>query len=344
MKISVDGGALANVRGYGNYTFSSSLLRSLGENDTRNQYSIYTFGKNGKDLVSKNFHYIHSVSPILWMSTQVSLSELVSKNDIFLALNQALPLYTPARSIGFSHGLSFKFFPQLYPDSQKKMDSQLYNLLCRSRHVVVSSKRIKEEIDSFYGKSFSIKILPYGIPQIFSLRSLRYKRKKIILYVGMSHSIKNIQGVIDAFTLFIQMSKTFLPFKLLLVGVSHKDLSNYRITKEVENHILLESHISQEQLIKYYNEASCLISASYYESFNFPILEALSQGTPVVAAESATIPELLPYVYVAKNNAQALAKSMELAVNEPKNISIKELQEKFNWKTYCKKLISLYES
>ena len=56
------------------------------------------------------------------MKARVSLEELVNEKDIFLALNQASPLFTGSRIISFSHGLSFYFYADFYPDSFESMN------------------------------------------------------------------------------------------------------------------------------------------------------------------------------------------------------------------------------
>ena len=83
MKISIDGGALRqkNIQRFGTSIFSENLIIALQIYDKKNQYKVYTF----KNLKPK----------LLWMKGRVSLEELREKQDVFLALNQALPLFYP---------------------------------------------------------------------------------------------------------------------------------------------------------------------------------------------------------------------------------------------------------
>jgi len=83
------------------------------------------------------------------------------------------------------------------------------------------------------------------------------------------------------------------------------------------------------------------LTASYYESFNFPVLEALSQGCPVIGLESAIIPELAPYVNLAKSEDEFI-KLMKTVPVKPNLKLIKYLKSEFNWKKYVKKLVKLY--
>ena len=102
MKISVDGGALnqKNNRHFGTSVFSENLVAALKKYDKNNKYFIYTFD----NLKPKLF----------WLKGRVSVEEFTRKKDVFLALNQAIPLFTSGKIISFCHGLSYYFCPQYY--------------------------------------------------------------------------------------------------------------------------------------------------------------------------------------------------------------------------------------
>lgn len=51
--------------------------------------------------------------------------------------------------------------------------------------------------------------------------------------------------------------------------------------------------LSRQDLMRLYAEASVLLQLSRYESFGWPVVEAASQGTPVVSTAVGTAPELL---------------------------------------------------
>ncbi len=307
MKISVDGGALnqKNDRHFGTAVFSENLVKSLQLYDKENQYSIYTFD----NLKPKLF----------WLKGRVSFEEFKQKKDIFLALNQAVPLYTSGKVISFSHGLSYRFYPGLYSDSDViRLNNQLKEMIKRSDKIIVSSEKVKKEL-LLVNKSIDSKIiiLPFGIP--FDMKkSKQNKRKKYFLYVGMNHPIKNIDFIKKAFDEF-KKNKKYTDFKL------------YILTK----------NISRKELKKYYQQATALLTASHYESFNFPILEALSQGCPVIGLKSAIIPEFKPYVNLA-NNTEEFVKNMAKVSIKPNVQLINQLYKKFNWKNYVNNLVKLY--
>lgn len=314
MKISVDGGALnpKNNQRFGTAVFSENLVTALKRYDKKNQYFIYTF----KNLKPKLF----------WLKGRISLEELKQKNDVFLALNQAIPLYTSGKNISFCHGLSYYFFPQYYPKKDViRLNKQLKEMIKRSDRIIVSSEKVKDELNSIRRNiEGKIIVLPFAIPfdMVVSGHLERSEgsidRKPYFIFVGMDHPIKNINFIKQAFSKFKKDKK-------------YKDYKLYILTKNV----------SRKNLRKFYQNATALLTSSYYESFNFPVLEALSQNCPVIGLKTAIIPELKAYVNLAVNLEEFVEK-MKKITKKPDVQSISQLNKKFNWKNYVKNLVKLY--
>lgn len=310
MKISIDGGALnpKNNQRFGTSVFSENLVAALKRYDKKNQYFVYTFD----NLKPKLF----------WLKGRVSLEELKQKKDIFLALNQAIPFFTSGKIISFCHGLSYYFYPQHYPTKDViRLNKQLEEMIKRSDKIIVSSEKVKKELISIYRYiETKIIILPFGIPVDMNkkskVKSQKAKAGKYFLFVGNNQPIKNIQFIKKAFEEFRK---------------SHK---NYKLR-------LITKNVSRKKLKLLYQGATALLTASYYESFNFPVLEALSQGCPVVGLKSAIIPELETYVNLA-NNVEEFVEKMKKITKKPDVQSINQLYKKFNWKNYVKNLVKLY--
>ena len=85
------------------------------------------------------------------------------------------------------------------------------------------------------------------------------------------------------------------------------------------------------ELCSLYRSATALLTASHYESFNLPILEALSQGCPIVALESAVIPEFQASVLTAHSRdefIQHMNRSITLKLDTKK---MQEIRKKYSW-------------
>lgn len=314
MKISVDGGGLGAKRGerFGNYVFSENLIKALSLYDKKNHYEVYTFDRLKPRLA--------------WSKVRLSIEEFRTKKDVFLALNQAIPLFVSGKVISFCHGLSYYFYPQYYSKKDNiRLRKQLEDIIKRSDIIVVSSNKVKKELESITVKYLTEKkivVIPFGIPfDILDkrlLRSVRNDVKPYFLFVGMEHPIKNIE--------FIR--KAFEKFKGL------KGLNDYKL-------LLVTKNISRLKLKQLYQNATALLIGSYYESFNLPVLEALSQSCPVIGLKSAIIPELVSYVNIAENEKRFI----ELMKTIPKKLTLQlfnQLKQEFSWDKYVKKLVKLY--
>jgi len=303
MKISVDFGAAWGKGFFGTKIFSLSLKKALLEYDKKNRYFFYDF----KTVWPKFF----------WMKLGVSLKELRLQPDVFLALNQALPLYFHKKAIAFSHGLSFYFFPNYYPKNVlNRLNKQLKEMIMRADKIVVSSQKVKNEFLHIFPKiKEKIYVLPFGIPFDCLKKRSKKNKEKFFITISGNQLIKNFS--------FIQA--TFFEFK--------KKNPQFKLIN-VEN-------VGRKKLINLYQKATALLTASYYESFNLPVLEALSLGCPVIGLESAIIPELKDYVNLAKNQDEFLRLMQEIP-KRPDGLSIKKLTNEFSWKKYVEKLVKLY--
>ncbi|MCR4329947.1 MAG: glycosyltransferase [Candidatus Roizmanbacteria bacterium] len=338
--IKVDGGALTTCKAniYGTHTFSKELISALTHYDKTNSYTIYT-QENSSETISNS--HIQTVWPkIGWMKIGISVAEILSHNEknIFLALNQSLPMYTNGPIIGFIHGLSFMKYPHLYPDSYKRMYRQVSQLMHRARHIVVSSNKIKAELESLYPHHNNIHSIPFGIPSAYIQKSIRYKRKNIVLFVGMNHPIKNLGLLIRSFKLIVA-NPQYSSYKLILAGVGNAPVNCHGLNQQ---NVIIIPYADTSLLLKLYNEASCLAVPSLYESFHLPTVEALSQDTPVVSCTEAAIPELAPFIHISKNNPRDFYRSLLHCLNATQHVDIQKLRATFSWKIFVNKIVALY--
>ncbi len=325
MKISIDGGAICGRNQFGNFVVTKNLVEAITLYDNLNEYYLYSFCERPFWLkTKKNIHYLKLLPRHFWMNFRVSTEEIFCQKDIFLALNQATPFFTLAKIIAFCHGLSFYFYPQFYSDSYWQLKKQLETMVKKSAYILVSSQKVRNELITIFPKiEKKIKVLSFGIPFDFcdkaKNKNQNREREKIFLFVGMDHPIKNIAFIKRAFSEFKKDYR----------------LSDYKL-------YLVTKKITRDGLKQLYQKATALLTASYYESFNLPVLEALSLGCQVIGLESAIIPELTSYVNIAQNREDFVEKMRLIAMGQRKNIDEKSLKENFSWRSYFNKLRSLY--
>lgn len=331
MNIGVDAGALCTdpQHRFGNYTLTKNLIDSLAKYDAKNKYVFC----DEKDIPSqRNFETVRMKSSSFWMKLRVTREEFKRKNDIFLALNQAMPVFTKAKIISFSHGLSFYFHHDLYPDSYEKMMKQAREMIGRSRHIIVSSEKVAKEFKLIDSKS-PVVVRPSPVPQdMISKSQIVKERKNYFLFVGMNHPIKNVEFLIDAFGKFGEYAEGY---ELKLVG----DFKKYQ---NIEKGIVAYPAATRDELKGLYSEATAYLTASLYESCNLPVLEALAQNCPVIGLKSAIIPEFKEYVTEPESVDDFVQAMRDVTRRSSISGVSAEIIKKFNWENYITSLNLLY--
>lgn len=328
MRISLDAGALCGGAGarFGTYTFTKNIIEAFGRFDKQNDYIAYSFCDIPLYQAYSNIS-VKKLPEKLWMSYHVTAHELMEPNDVFLGLSQAVPLTSKSKIITFCHGLSFLHYRELYADWYDRLKKQLEMAMRASDCMFVTSEKIKKELHVRYEYDNAIVILP-GIPFDMTLESntlVRYDvpRPNFFLFVGMNHTIKRVNLIVEHFQTFRKKQK-YQDFGLYLVG-NHTKLHN------PSEGIYVYDNIEREHLRYLYKHAVAYLTASQYESYNFPVLEALSQGTPVIGYTSAIIPEMKPFVMTAPSEKEFLYWMEQLSVRPPHIPNLKEINARFSW-------------
>ena len=115
-----------------------------------------------------------------------------------------------------------------------------------------------------------------------------------IMYVGtIDHPGKNSLSLIRAFH---EIKSRHSDYQLILIGKPGHGFEH--ITSEVErlglrSDVVMPGFVADEALVAFYNGATALTLLSLYEGFGLPLVEAMACGTPVLAANTSCLPEIV---------------------------------------------------
>ena len=115
---------------------------------------------------------------------------------------------------------------------------------------------------------------------------------KFILFVGTLEPRKNLDCLIKAFSL---LPDDYNYCGLVLagrMGWGTEQVKKQIINNQLDSRVILTGVVSEEELGCLYKLATVLAFPSIYEGFGFPVAEAMAAGTPVIASNTSSIPEV----------------------------------------------------
>lgn len=129
-------------------------------------------------------------------------------------------------------------------------------------------------------------------------RKYNLPEQGFILYLGGYDVRKNIHTLLRAYT-YVH-DGTAGQYPLVLAGrlperITRRffDVRGLIRTMALEDSVHLAGWIEEADKPALYRLASCFVFPSYYEGFGLPVLEAMACGTPIVAAQASSLPEIV---------------------------------------------------
>ena len=153
-----------------------------------------------------------------------------------------------------------------------------------SWHILTVSEFSKSEILRFYPflKGEKISVVYNAIDgQLFkplNQEITNQNSERFILCVSSIDPRKNFARLTEACQLLTDA-------KLYIVGNYNRVFSQQMELDTTSDHINLLGRVSDEHLVRLYNQAACFVFPSVYEGFGLPPLEAMACGCPVLASD-----------------------------------------------------------
>jgi len=212
-----------------------------------------------------------------------------------------------------------------------------------AHHIVTVSNSERERILHYYPQiGDKISVIYNGVDETFL--STNKNRQNYILSVISYLSAKNMNSMIDAFNLI----KDKVPYDLKIVVSNPQKGKNisYRLSDRIE----LLYNLDDDALIERYINASLFVMPSRYESFCFPVLEALAAGTPVVCTPLDAVREIAAdAVFFSEDfDSKSISYAMFSVLSNPYTIENLrkngyEIVKKYKWEDTASKYISLFK-
>lgn len=244
--------------------------------------------------------------------------------------------------------------PEALTFSQRKKKPLLFLYKRWTKNVLFHSTSEKEtnEIKSFLAQANVVEIPNFISPAQRQKQAVQ----KVFLYLGRIHRIKALHKMIRGFAL----SRKFMDseFKLWIAGKHEERHTGYYneikqliVSLGLEDKVEMKGHITGEEKEKLYARSYAFILPSETENFGNVVLEALNQGTPVVASKGTpwSMLELHNCGYHISNDPNDIALAVDKMIGLPEEDyhkmradAVLLVDKKFNVTTQIDKWIKIY--
>ncbi len=303
----VDGEARIANGGVGVYIYQ--LIRNLLAVDPVNQYFLIRFGKGALDIyrdprVHNTFFPTSTLSRALTvLGGPYSRPARELKLDLvhFPNMFGGASLRAPVKVVATLQDLTPLIVPSMHPRHRVLA----YRLLTRralrksDRIIVPSTATGSDLIDRGLAPAEKIVRIALGVSPIFKQIETtaefeaRYQMTRpFILTVGVLEPRKNQIILLDVLRRLHQQGRQM---ELVIIGREGWHWTNPLATpeyKDLRPHVRILTDVSDADLVEFYNRAKLFIYPSFYEGFGLPILEAMACGTPVIASNASSMPEV----------------------------------------------------
>ena len=243
----------------------------------------------------------------------------------------ALPLRLPCLAVVTIHDLSFEREPSLMGRKDRLVFRRVVPRAARkAARVLTVSERTRADLRELYrlpdGK---IVVTPNGVDPAFTPGEGAHD---YVLLVGAVQERKNPLAALAA------AREAGLP---LVVAGPAKDEA---LARQLElGGARVTGYVEQDELVRLYRGAACLVQPSRFEGFGLPVLEAMATGTPVVAVPEPALREVAGDAAVWADES-GLGAAIRRAVAERKPLAAAGLERvrRFSWDETARRTLDVY--
>ncbi len=246
----------------------------------------------------------------LWYFRRPYLDRFIGGVDIFFVPNLNFVSCSPsALFVLTAHDLSFEHCPETFSWKRRLWHSfvNFRSLAMRADCIISVSDSTREDVFEYTSvPKKKVEAIRSGVSEHFRLMSRndptllfvkeRYSLPyRFILFLGTVEPRKNIESLVRAFDALVSRGEA-LDYDLVLAGTNGWKCRS--ILKEIEllpsrKRIHFTGFVRDEDKPALYNLSSVFVYPSLYEGFGFPPLEAIACGTPTIASNISSFPEIL---------------------------------------------------
>jgi len=174
-----------------------------------------------------------------------------------------------------------------------RREAALYRCPHRSRFIIAPSRKVRDELMSFYGRQEQVHVIPHGFPAVRTFCTRAEARRSlglpaeppIALYIGDAR-----KGLTTAIAAVSAASSVHL---LVLSGSAPAHYLSLASRSGLGGRIHWIGHVADPRAA--FAAADVLLHPTIYDSFGMVVSEAMAAGLPPIVSRTAGVTELIEH-------------------------------------------------
>ena len=305
LRIGIDGRAFASpAAGIRRYVRGlTGALLALGE-----PLEIVALGGRDSTALPAGTGFIaeppHPPTNLGWTLVGVPRAARRARVDVIHAPAYTAPFWSSAPVVLTIHDVSYERHPQWYPYRRDWARRAFYRHSAYAASAILTVSRFSAtEIAAAYGIPIErTTVTPLGVDEAFApldsgvpLELPAGVTPPYVLHVGDLHERRNLPMLVKA-VLAARRHQGAQPTSLVLAGADlgvGQELCAIAAGAGARDAVILLGSVTERRLRALYRGAAALVYPSRYEGFGLPLIEAMACGTPVIASNVTSMPEVV---------------------------------------------------
>jgi len=278
------------------------------------------------------------------------IERFVGDIDVVHGTNFVVPPSKVPRVVSV-HDLSFLNDSRQSRASSARFDRSVRDAVNSGVTIHTISEYVAEEIRDRYSAQDVRVVYPGVQQQMTGVKPLL--ETPVLIALGTTDKRKGLLDLVNAFGVIAALNESL---ELQIVGPAgdaenELDQSIKMLPSVIRSRVHRIGFIEREHRDQLISNATVLVHPSHYEGFGFPVLEAMSMGTPVVTTTGGAIPEITgeAALKVPPGDVDAMVDALsELLANEKLRTTLTtaglDRARQFTWTGAAQGMLDLYSS
>lgn len=282
------------------------------------------------------------------------------KFDLVIDEFHGLPYLTPlwawkSKKLAYIHEVAQEIWDEMLPfpvNILGKLYEKFYFFFYKTTPFLTGSNSTKDDLVRYGIPDNNITVLPHGL-FIKPVDAVPKKERELtLIFVGR---LVKMKGIEDAIRIFAEVKKNDTHAQFWIVGNGDKKYVNKlsTIIKELElsDSITLFGFVDETKKIDLLQRAHFLVHTSVREGFGLTVIEASSQGTPVLAYNVPGLKDIIKSgvngFLFNRGDLKQIAKKCISVYNDPNNGSLSQSaiteSRRYKWEHITKQGLHLLQ-